>query len=155
MSYLIWGLVAITAVLSWAVLFSEKEIWSELLHPAHRNAQYVFMGLGLIVLATSFLLGLLRGLKLIIASSATAFLVALARGWLVSRLDGDCSVLCLGLLNDALGLGCGSADAGCAVEFFFSTFLLVFLLTVFWLLTKGAFGKQRRSRKVIQSGSSE
>jgi len=121
--------VVLIAALPWAAFFGD-EIWPIFFYPDHRNILNMLVGVLLVILVVAFRLGLYRGLKLIVASSAFAGLLALMRGLWLSFSGVDCSTFCLGVLNNVLGLGCGSSDQGCAMEFFFLSFLVVFLFGV-------------------------
>lgn len=134
--WIFWVGVTLLSMLSWATVVQNGDVWPVLLRTNHRNILYVCIGMLLVPLLFAVRLGLLLGLKLIASSSAIAGLLALLRGLLIGYLNRDCVTLCLGLLNSYLGLGCGSADEGCADEFFFLSFLGILLLGTVWASAK-------------------
>jgi len=130
---LFWAIATAVAALPWLIFSSESSIKPVFLYPYHRSVLHAIIGLLLAIFLIGIAHGFIRGLKLIIVSSAFGFVVAMARGLWLSQSDGDCTSLCFGVLNRILGIGCGSAGEGCAVE----VFLLVFSVTFFALVSKG------------------
>lgn len=128
----VWTLLSIAAAFSWGVLFNDIEIWSVLLNPRYSIERNVCAFLAIFALGAPFFWGRFFALKVIVLASDFGFVAALFRGYLSVHFGQDCASFCFGVLNQVLGLGCGSAGEGCAFE----TYLIAFFVVEFVLLLR-------------------